>query len=123
MDRRFIGSTVALTFGIFLLFAIFAPPDKNPYPVESFVIGLLIITGSLMYKSAKKRKLGIVKSTIMRQFLEILGLLIVLSLAIFRKNHLVTYIVVVLVFSLYLIMRQKKSRNDLDSANKKTSEN
>jgi hypothetical protein len=67
MDRRFIGSNIALACGIFLLFSIFAPPDKNPQAIDGFFTGIFMIIGSLAYKSAKKRKLGIVKNSSSRQ--------------------------------------------------------
>src|SRR6266496_1577617 len=99
MDRRFIGSNVALVFGLFLLFNIFAPPGEYPYAVDAFIDGLCIIAGALAYKSAKKRKLGIVKNAKYRQYTEIIGLALIVILAglllIKRHNFYARYTVIV----------------------------
>ena len=123
MYKHFWGSTVALVFGIFLLFSIFAPLDEYPDTVGIFFTGLLIIIGSLSYKSAKKRKLGIVKNTGIRQYLEIAGLMICFVLAIFQNDFFVNYVFLVWIVSGYIIVRQKSPRIDIEPVNETTVKN
>lgn len=54
---------------------------------SSSVAGAVMILGALAYRSAKKRKLGEVKATLTRQFLEIV-LLVLICLGILMQNNL-----------------------------------
>lgn len=85
MKLKFLGSTVALILGILsLLGAIgqIAGGNINANPLT----GLVIILGALAYKSLKKRRFGIVKSTRTRKFFEVLTLILVLGLVVLQKD-------------------------------------
>jgi len=123
MYKNFWGSTVALLFGIYLLFSIFAPLDEYPDTIGTFFSGLLIIIGSLSYKSAKKRKLGLVKNNGIRQYMEIAGLMICFVLAIYQDNLFMNYVFLVWIVSGYIIVRQKSTRIDIEPAHEAASKN
>jgi hypothetical protein len=75
-----------------------AANPQDPYlgddPVEILLGGAAVILGALAYRSAKKRLLGQVKSTLARQFIE--SALVMLSVAIIvtrpnLKYHIATH--------------------------------
>lgn len=85
MKLKFLGSTIALILGVLsFLGAIgqIGSGNVNANPIR----GVVIILGALAYKSLKKRKLGIVKSTRTRQFLETLALILILGLIVLQKD-------------------------------------
>ncbi len=78
--KKHLGSTIVLTLGV-LSFLSHAGAGNMP----ASMTGLHMILGALAYRSAKKRKLGEVKSTWIRKILEGVALvLIVLSIVLHR---------------------------------------
>lgn len=84
--KRHLGSTVALVVGGLALLSGLAKAG------DPLIAGIVIILGALAYRSAKKRKLGEVNSTLTRQLLEV-ALLVVMCLAILAQSNL-SYLVV-----------------------------
>ena len=85
---KHIGSTISLVLGTFLLFSIFSDPKviDSSIALSGFHAGLLMILGALAYRSAKKRKLKSVKSTILRQSFEVASICIIIVSVIFQSN-------------------------------------
>jgi hypothetical protein len=81
--RRHLGSTLAFVFGL----ASFVSVARNPQG-GTWIAGVVMMLGALAYWSAKKRKLGEVKSTLTRQCLEV-ALLVLICLAILLQNDLI----------------------------------
>jgi len=77
--KRHLGSTIALCFGI-LSFLTSVTPGSNHRMV---IMGVIIILGALAYRSAKKRKIGEVKSSIIMKSMELVAMGIITSLFIF----------------------------------------
>lgn len=82
--RRHLGSTIALAVGVIALIAGFrdlaAASDweiQQFVSLDSFVTGVVIIAGALAYRSAKKRRLGEVRSTRLRLTVELCELVVV----------------------------------------------
>ena len=65
---KIFNSDVALVIGVLSFLAGVSRPENG-------IAGTVIILGVLAYKSAKKRKLGIVKDTILRKVLEAIAIL------------------------------------------------
>ena len=82
--KKHIGSTISIVLGILL----FASVSTNP---NGLVTGSIIILGALAYRSAKKRKLGDVNTTLLRKGLEI-SALIIIAAAVLLQNDLKTLI-------------------------------
>ena len=78
--KKHIGSTISIVLGILLLASI--PTNPN-----GLVTGSIIILGALAYRSAKKRKLGDVNTTLLRKGLEI-SALIIIAAAVLLQNDL-----------------------------------
>lgn len=78
---RHAGSTAALILGGLALLAGLGNPN-----LETLRASIVIILGALAYRSAKKRKLGEVKSTSARQFVEISLLLLICLFVLMQKN-------------------------------------
>jgi uncharacterized protein DUF4339 len=86
--RRHLGSTIALILGCLAVIGGLARLGQAPDGgTSSSVAGAVMILGALAYRSAKKRKLGEVKATLTRQFLEIV-LLVLICLGILMQNNL-----------------------------------
>jgi len=86
-----------------------AEHPQDPYlgydPVELLLGGIAVILGALAYRSAKKRLLGEVKSTLARQFIE--STLVMLSVAIILtrpnlKYHIATHPLIHVVIPLWI---------------------
>jgi hypothetical protein len=89
---RHIGSTVALILGVLTFVAGVTALQSAKRDDAGMLIGApIIILGALAYRSAKKRRLGDVKSTPARQILEIaaLTLIVVMILALNNRNYLI----------------------------------
>lgn len=120
MNRKLIGSTVALIIGV-LAFLGSVAQLANGNTLSDPLTGLLIILGALAYKSLKKRKLGIVKSSVFRQGFEGAALGIIVLLVVLQNNlqtriinDPVTNIVVPLwSFVAYLIVFNKQSEVEI----------
>jgi hypothetical protein len=76
------GSTLALIVGCLSLISGIARPSSV------LIAGPVIILGALAYRSAKKRKLGEVKSTLMRKAVEVAFLLLICILILAQNNVL-----------------------------------
>jgi multisubunit Na+/H+ antiporter MnhB subunit len=84
--KRHIGSTVALVLGGLSILG-----GLGSGHFGGAIGGVVMILGALAYRSAKKRKLGEVKSTALRRLGEV-GLLVLLSIVILAQNDLKTLI-------------------------------
>lgn len=77
LKPRFWGSTTAFGFGILAMFASFSrPPESFPLLIG----GTVAVLGSLVYRSAKRTKLGLVRSKISRQLTEALGIAMIIGI-------------------------------------------
>lgn len=78
--KKHIGSTIALILGSLYFLSALTKPNSG------LIAGLTMILGALSYRSAKNRKLGTVKSTALRQSLEIAVICIVVLAAVLQSN-------------------------------------
>ena len=78
--KKHLGSTVALILGTLALVAGLA------HPSSTLTAGAIIIVGALAYRSAKKRKLGEVKTSITRQILEIIALILIAAAVLLQND-------------------------------------
>ena len=78
--KKHIGSTIALVLGILYFLSGLTNPNSG------LIAGPIMILGSLSYRSAKRRKLGSVKSTSIRKYLEVTAICIIIVSVIFQKN-------------------------------------
>jgi hypothetical protein len=90
--KRHLGSTLALITGSLALvsgLARVATPGANSFEPGTSMpqAGLVMILGALAYRSAKKRRIGEAKSTLTRQFLEVVSLVLI-CLVILMQNNL-----------------------------------
>ena len=89
---RHLGSTLALVVGSLALLSginrVVENPNGNVFEPGSsmFQAGVVMIFGALVYRSAKKRRMGEAKSTFTRQFLEIAFLVIILLVILMQNN-------------------------------------
>jgi len=83
--KKYLGSTIALVFGALSVIAGLAKPSS------ALTAGIIIILGALAYRSAKKRKLGEVKDSLMRKVLEVSAIFIII-VAILLQNNAANYI-------------------------------
>ena len=80
--KKHIGSTIFLVIGIAALIGGLTNPASS-----LFIAGPIIILGALAIRSAKNRKLGTVKNSVLRKVLELSGIVaIILSIAL--QNNL-----------------------------------
>lgn len=117
INKNLIGSTICLVFG--LITAVGAATNPNRTSMFSYALpGLYIIAGALAYQSAKKRRLGLVKTVWWRKYLEFL-LLASIVVVLFRTQEILrflqdgdmTNIVIVswaIIAYLFAIARRKK---------------
>lgn len=78
--KRHLGSTLSFLFGIMILFAGLADHKITNIP------GIIIILGALAYRSAKKRKLGEVKSSKTRKIMEGFAIAIIFYIVLSQKH-------------------------------------
>ena len=98
--KRHVGSTIALILGVLS----FASSLSNP---SGLVAGPVIILGALAYRSAKKRKLGEVNSTLLRKGFEASALVIIAAAVLLQndlKNLIVTDPVSTVIIPLWAIV-------------------
>lgn len=81
MDKRFLGSSVALVIGSIAIIAGLSSPSSTMF------VGTSAIISALAYRSAKKRNLGLVQSSSARKAIEIAGLGFMILLLITQKNY------------------------------------
>ena len=86
MKRNFIGSTIALILGILLFVGSVGQISTGHSAHTSPLTGIVMILGSLAYKSLKKRRLGLVKSVNLRQIFEIVALVLIVAIVILQKD-------------------------------------
>ena len=78
--KKHIGSTIALILGIISLAA-------GVTQLNSLIVaGPVIILGALAYRSAKKRRLGEVKTTLLRKGLEVSALVIIIVAVLLQRD-------------------------------------
>jgi hypothetical protein len=83
------GSTIGIVIGVILLLSYCTGVGKGMPPnVSTFVCGLVIVVGSLTYRSAKKRKLKEVENTKQTLAAEIIALLLVIAFVGLQQNIL-----------------------------------
>lgn len=83
MDRRFIGSTVALILGLlFLITAASRGQDAAP----QILGGVEVIVGALAFRSLKHRRLGLCDDSIGRRVAEGAALVSIVALVLFQSN-------------------------------------
>jgi len=80
--KKHIGSTVALVIGVLSVLSGLAKPGAILFS------GVVIILGALAYRSAKKRVLGEVKSTLIRKVMEIIAIVIAMASVLLQNNLL-----------------------------------
>src|SRR4030042_4497518 len=92
---RHLGSTIALMLGILRFLAAFGPSYQPIPSIDGMIKGLMIILGALAYRSAKRRKLGVVKDPQSRIFGELfaLALLFALVVLVLHRNDLKAFVV------------------------------
>ena len=74
------GSSVAVAFGsLYFISAISTIAKNTGGSANGLFLGPAIILGALAYKSAKKRKLNIIETTVVRESFEIAAILLVLA--------------------------------------------
>ena len=78
--KKHIGSTIALCFGIISIIAGVAKPSPTG------IAGVTIVFGALAYRSAKKRKLGDVSSSIVRLIFEIIGIVLSILVVVLQND-------------------------------------
>jgi hypothetical protein len=118
MKRKFIGSTIALILGIIFLVSSISQIAIGKARADPLV-GEVMILGSLAYRSLKKRRLGIVKSTYYRKVFETLALILILALVILQRDFkmrlindpLANFLIPFWAFIAYGIFFFKKNRN------------
>ena len=76
--KKHIGSTIFLVAGIVTLVGGLSNPTNS-----LLMSGPIVILGALAFRSAKKRRLGTVKNSVLRKVLELSGIVaIILSIAL-----------------------------------------
>ena len=84
--KKHIGSTIALAFGVLTLISGLTKPNGL------LITGPVIILGALAYRSAKKRMLGEVKTSLLRKGLEATAIIIIVA-AVLLQNDLTNQII------------------------------
>lgn len=80
LDRRFLGSTIAILLGILgILSALANPSNAN-------IAGVEMTLGALAYRSAKKRRLGLTGPSASRRVAEIGALIAMVALVVFQTD-------------------------------------
>jgi hypothetical protein len=85
LDRRFVGSTVALILG--LLFLITAA-SRGQDAVPQILSGVGVIVGALAFRSLKRRRLGLCDDSIGRRVAEGAALVSIVALVLLQSNVL-----------------------------------
>jgi hypothetical protein len=78
---KHLGSTIAIVLGVLMIATIAMQPQGSLH-----IAGAVTVLGALAYRSCKRRKLGEVRSTVLRQGLEILALVIAVLLVVLRPD-------------------------------------
>jgi hypothetical protein len=113
---RHLGSTIAIILGILSVASSFAKIQEGQGLTGNFQSGAIMIIGALAYRSAKGRKLGEVKPTILRRVMEGLAIvLILLHFAFINKVYIQndaysTIVIPLWALVAYLIINLKKEK-------------
>jgi hypothetical protein len=86
--QKFIGTNITLGLGCLSAFAAFTPGNDL---INMLNLGITLIIGSQIYKSAKRRLLGEALNTNKRKVAELIGLILI-GLLIGMQNNLITLI-------------------------------
>lgn len=78
--KKHIGSSIAIIIGVLSIIAGLAKPGAILFS------GAVIILGAFAYRSAKKRKLGEVKSSLPRKSFEVIAVIIAMSVVLLQNN-------------------------------------
>jgi len=82
--NKFLWSNIAIIFGALCLVAGITNPTN--FNIDLGIAGAVVILGVLAYKSAKKRKAGLVKNNISRIILEIAAIIITFLIIFLKKD-------------------------------------
>jgi len=82
---KHLGSTIALILGALAFISGITNIEKGS---NLIIGGPIIILGALAYRSAKKRKLGEVRDSLLREVLEIAAIGIITAAIVFQKGDL-----------------------------------
>lgn len=77
-----LGSTIALILGFITFAGALGPTGDH----AGLVSGPVIILGALAYRSARKRKLGEVRSSVLRQVVEVGAIVIIVAAVVLQNN-------------------------------------
>jgi hypothetical protein len=91
MKSKFYGSNITLILGILGFMGGVARVSNGDTSGDPFT-GVLMILGSLSYKSLKKRKIGLVENSLARKLFESLALLAIVAIVVLQRDlhtHLV----------------------------------
>lgn len=102
--KKHLGSTIALAFGVLFLVGGFIQPQPPDNLVNILSRGIIITFGALSYRSAKKRKLGEVKSSLLRKALEIFLIAIIIVVVLLQSYKIETSPVDNLIIPLWAII-------------------
>ena len=113
--KQFLGANIALVLGILTILSSASQPYSGGQDT-----GWIIIIGYFIYKSAKKRSLGLVPSSDLRRNAEIVGLIMIfvyLSFFLYSKylnvtDHPLPLVAFVWVLTAYLVVVYKKFFSD-----------
>ena len=86
MDRRFVGSTLALILGLLLLMT---AASRGQEAVSQILGGAGTIVGALACRSLKRRRLGLCDNSIGRRVAEGAALVSIVALVLLQGNVLV----------------------------------
>ena len=81
LDRRFLGSTIALLLGILGILSGLGNPQ-----LSTSIAGAEMTLGALAYRSAKKRKLGLTRPSSSKRVAEIGALIAMIALVLFQTG-------------------------------------
>ena len=82
MKKKFIGANIALVLGCLVLLAGLSQANSS-----YLTGGVVMILGSLAYKSAKKRKLGITEPSKTKLVFELIAIAVIVLLTLFSKRE------------------------------------
>ena len=90
MDRRFVGSTVALVLGFFLLMTGLTAASRGQDAIGQgqALSGAGAILGALAFRSLKRRRLGLCDNSIARRVAEAAAFLSIVALVLLQSNLL-----------------------------------
>ena len=131
--KKHIGSTIALGFGVLSCISGLANMAKESGHGVLFWGGIIAILGALAYRSAKKRKLGEIKSSSLRKASEVFAFVII-GIVLLQKNfpdnvidnpvpNLITPLWAIIAYMIIALKKEKalKKEPNTNAINKVTS--